>query len=274
MPVLNVSIVTYHTPEDELRLCLSSLLACRVVARVDVVDNGSESRIKDICNEFADKRINYIANPNTGYGSGHNLSLRRTLEEGLADCHLVVNTDVDFKPEDLEQCVRYMAENPDVGQLIPRVIYPDGAFQGVAHRLPNPVDVLLHRFGSRKIMKRWFANYDLSDPEPTEPLNVPFHHGCFMLLRTDALRKVGIFDERYFMYCEDIDLSRRMHRLFKTIYYPYVTIRHTHRASSQKELRMLAIHGMSLFKYFMKWGVLFDSEKRRFNKAFEARRKK
>ena len=86
-----------------------------------------------------------------------------------------------------------------------------------------------------------------------------------MLLRLSAIRETGAFDERYFMYPEDIDLTRRLHRKWKTLYYPAVSIVHEHQQESRKNYRMLKIHISNMIKYFNKWGWFFDKERRDFN---------
>ena len=86
-----------------------------------------------------------------------------------------------------------------------------------------------------------------------------------MLLRTQALQKVRLFDERFFMYPEDIDLTRRIHRDFLTVYYPHVTIIHNHEKASYKSLRMLWIHTINMCRYFNKWGWFSDKERDLFN---------
>jgi GT2 family glycosyltransferase len=94
---------------------------------------------------------------------------------------------------------------------------------------------------------------------------VPYLSGCFMFLRTDALDQVGLFDERFFMYPEDIDLTRRLAAKFVTAYYPHVHIIHRHGAASHKSLRMFIVHALNIVKYFNKWGWLLDGERRRIN---------
>ncbi len=86
-----------------------------------------------------------------------------------------------------------------------------------------------------------------------------------MFLRCSAINKVGLFDERFFMYPEDIDLTRRIHRHFRTVSFPDVTVIHDHRAQSYHDPRLLRIHIVNMIRYFNKWGWLFDSERRRFN---------
>ena len=87
-----------------------------------------------------------------------------------------------------------------------------------------------------------------------------------MFLRVSALRKVGLFDERFFMYGEDLDLSRRMHRQYKTIYYPDAAVVHAHRAESYHSGKMLWVHIENIAIYFNKWGWFFDPERRKVNK--------
>nr|WP_304642651.1 hypothetical protein [uncultured Muribaculum sp.] len=79
------------------------------------------------------------------------------------------------------------------------------------------------------------------------------------------MKRVGLFDERFFMYPEDIDLSRRLHRMYRTIYYPGITVVHRHRAASYHNSRMLWIHIVNMMKYFNKWGWFFDRERKEFN---------
>lgn len=88
-----------------------------------------------------------------------------------------------------------------------------------------------------------------------------------MFIRSEALKAEGLFDERFFMYPEDIDLTRRIHRHWKTLYYPACEIVHDHRAESYKSLRMTKIHIINMMRYFNKWGWWVDGERRRFNKS-------
>lgn len=87
-----------------------------------------------------------------------------------------------------------------------------------------------------------------------------------MFIRMSALQEAGLFDERFFMYPEDIDLTRRIHRRYKTLYFPMCEIIHYHRAESYKNLRMTKIHIINMIRYFNKWGWWFDAERRKFNR--------
>ena len=97
-------------------------------------------------------------------------------------------------------------------------------------------------------------------------MDVPYLSGCCMFLRTEALKKVGLFDERFFLYPEDIDLTRRIHKHYRTVFYPYVSVIHQHERSSYKSLKMMRIHVQNMIKYFNKWGWIWDKERKTINK--------
>jgi len=263
MSTVNISIVTYHTDTDELAKCLTSL-DTDVVNKIFVIDNGSESRIEQFCRRYPD--VEYIPNENTGYGSAHNIALRRSIES-KTDYHLVLNSDVYFEPGLLESAVKYLDNHPDTGQLHPTLIYPDGRPQYTVRRLPTPFDVFIRRFVPDSWFKKSRDRYLLKDLDLGRIINAPYHQGSFMLLRVSALSEVGLFDERFFMYPEDIDLTRRMHMRYRTVYYPFLTAVHAHRAASYSSGRMLRVHIVNMIRYFNKWGWFFDSERRKVNRS-------
>ena len=86
-----------------------------------------------------------------------------------------------------------------------------------------------------------------------------------MFLRMSAVQDVGLFDEQFFMYAEDIDMTRRIHKKYKTLYYPCTTIYHTFTRGSRKSLRLLRIHVVNIMLYFNKWGWFKDEERNTVN---------
>lgn len=267
MAVLNVSIVTYRTPADEMRRCLASLRS-DAVRMIYVIDNASDPEMERLCRGLA--RVTYMAGDNVGYGAGHNKALRISLADMSVRYHLVLNSDVSFSPEILPAMIDEMDRRPDVGQLHPLVLNPDGSCQYTVRRLPTPLDVFGRRFLPPGMMRKRNERYMLCHRPLDRELDVAYHQGSFMLLRLDALREVGLFDERFFMYPEDIDLTRRMHRRYKTLYWPGATVVHDHRAASYRSLRMTVIHAVNLARYFFKWGWWFDPERRAVNRTVEA----
>lgn len=262
--MVSVSIVTYHTPLSELDTCLKSLESPEVT-RIYVVDNGRDAAIRDWATSHP--KVIYIPSANRGYGAGHNVAIRRELDIDDGNYHLVMNSDLEFDPQVIPDITRYMETHPSVGTLQPHMIGADGQRQYSCRMLPTPADVFIRRF----LPTGWFAGrrdrYLLKHLDPTRTWDIPYHQGSFMFLSKDALRDVGLFDERFFMYPEDIDLTRRLHRRYRTVYWPGATIVHRHRAASYHSLRMLGIHIVNMIRYFNKWGWLNDAERKRFNSS-------
>ncbi len=147
---------------------------------------------------------------------------------------------------------------------MPKVISSIGEEQGLAKLLPTPFDLLLRRFVPINALKRWRnKTYELNSYMDNCTINAPSLSGCFMFLRTSALRKVGLFDEKFFMYLEDVDLNRRIHRLYKTHYYPKVSISHRHDKGSYKKWKLMFYHVKSAITYFNKWGWFLDLERKK-----------
>ena len=243
---LSASIVLYKTPVHFVRRSLDCLLrSC--VSKVWIIDHSPTDELEQVCR--VDDRIEYLRQKNRGYGAGNNVALRRSLEQGF-EYHLVLNPDVYWEEDVIETLLGYLDNTPDAAMVMPRVLYPDGRFQLQAKPLPTPADFILSRVG----LKRSWKNRLISEQQKyTQPMVFPFLSGCFMLLRNNAVRIAGIFDERYFMYCEDLDLTRRLNTLYKTVYYPGTTIYHNLNRQSAHNLRLFLIHLSSAWKYFRKW---------------------
>jgi len=126
--------------------------------------------------------------------------------------------------------------------------------------------LIVRRFLPKSWTKNQIEKFELRASGYKKIMNVPYLSGCFMFLRTEALKDVGLFDERFFMYPEDIDLTRRIHRRYKTVFYPNATIIHHHAKGSYINTRLLFIHISNMVAYFNKWGWVFDKERRSINR--------
>lgn len=259
--LLNISIVLYKTPEDEWRPLVHELLRTKSVHKVYLVDN---SDVRYQMSEWRD--VEYIpSKKNLGYGAAHNIAIRETIYDEVP-YHLVINSDIEVSAEAIDRLVEVMQTNPLIGQLMPHVVGTDGEEQYLCKMLPTPWDLMRRiLFGKYGKNSKHNQRFELRHLDHSRPINAPYLSGCFMLLRTEALQKVGLFDERFFMYPEDIDLTRRIHCEYLTLYYPSETIVHAHRQASYHSLRMLWIHATNMIRYFNKWGWLFDSERERMN---------
>jgi GT2 family glycosyltransferase len=254
------SIVIYRNPLGEIQDAIASFLNTGLGVRLYVVDNSPDDRVREFC---SDMRIVYLSNgQNLGFGAGHNLAIKASA--GEADYHLVLNPDVFFAAGVLEELLNFARSRPDIGLVMPKILSPDGSTQHLCKRLPSPADLILRRFlpGALKpLMKDRLARYELRDQDYSKTMSVPVLSGCFMMIKCAALAQVGAFDERYFMYMEDVDLCRRIGQRFDTVYFPEVAICHRHGKGSYRNARLLIHHVFSAFRYFQKWGWFSDKER-------------
>ncbi|MBN2323414.1 MAG: glycosyltransferase family 2 protein [Spirochaetes bacterium] len=258
-----VSVVTYNTEPSILKQLIKSLGCTSLDTGVTVVDNSPSDGLKA---ELKDSGVTYIHNPaNPGYGAANNIALRRTL--GLASYQLVINPDVYFTEDVPGALYGYMEEHTDIGLVMPAVLFPNGSMQYLCKLLPRPFNLamrlLLPQGGLSDRLNRRF---ELRDTGYGRVMDVPYLSGCFMFIRSAALEAVGLFDERFFMYLEDTDLSRRIHARYRTVYYPNVSVFHCFDRLSKRNRHMRMMHIQSAIRYFNKWGWFFDRERRRVNR--------
>ncbi len=259
---INASIVLYNTPNTEIEYIVKTLRTCVLVNNIYLIDNSETEN-----SQLEMLHATYIhTKKNIGYGAAHNIAMRKSIESNTT-YHLVVNSDINFKAEDISKIASYMNLHPEVGQLMPKIIYPTGSIQYLCKLLPTPLILIGRRFLPSSWMGKHIQRFELRKTNYDRIMNIPYLSGCFMFLRTSALQQVGLFDERFFMYPEDIDLTRRMHKVFKTIFYPHITITHNHAQSSYQSKKMLWIHITNIIKYFNKWGWFIDQERDKINET-------
>ncbi|HLP59817.1 MAG TPA: glycosyltransferase family 2 protein [Candidatus Deferrimicrobium sp.] len=269
---LTISIVTFNN-EDVIRDALNSIekstLKQTANCAVVVVDNSSTDKTAAIVSrEFP--KVTLIRAENMGFSAGHNKAIRYVLENtGLEpEYHLIMNPDVFFDEDVLEKLVAFMDAEKDAGLVMPKILYPDHQVQYLCKLLPTPFDLFGRRFMPcflKVLFKRRFEAYEFRNRDYNESMEVPHLSGCFMMMRTGIFEKVGLLDERFFIYLEDVDISRRIHAQFKTVYYPGVYVFHHYRKGSYKRLKHLKYHICSAIKYFNKWGWFNDKERKEIN---------
>ena len=260
--MITVSIVTYKTDTGELQKCINSLCSDLVI-KIYVVDNSRQENLKEFCK--GQDKVEYIPDRNVGYGAAHNIAIRKSIADE-SKYHLVLNSDVYFEPNALERIAEFMDNNEDVAMVQPNIIYPNGEMQYTCRLLPTPANLIFRRFLPKKMVEGMNYRYMLKMFDHKHELNVPYHQGSFMFFRVSCFEAVGLFDERFFMYPEDIDITRRMNKYYRTMYWPDVTVVHAHRAASYKSKKMLRIHMWNMIKYFNKWGWVYDRERRDWNR--------
>lgn len=262
---ITASIVTYRNRIEVLKQTIDSFFNTNLNVKLYVVDNSNYESIRQLCLQ-TNRDIEYIPlRKNIGFGAGHNIVLNDGKK--LGTYHLVLNPDIRFNTGVLEALYSYMEDNKDVGNILPKVLYPDGSIQYLCKLLPTPlnwVGRLIIPFKS--IKERMNYKFEMRFTGYNKITEVPYLSGCFMFLRKEAIEKVGVFDEGIFMYGEETDLNRRIGRFYKTIFFPDVEIVHDFAKGSHKELRLFIIHIKAAIYYFNKWGWFFDNERRVVNK--------
>lgn len=261
--MLHVSIVIYKHLFSETKTLIDSLRKSGIVDKIFIIDNSPVPSC-----DFRHEGLTYIfTEKNIGYGAAHNIALRKTIAAGVP-YHLVVNPDITMDAYILKEMVDYMEQNKEIGHLMPKVIYPSGETQYLCKLIPAPSDLIFRRFLPKKWTEKRMSRFEMRNTGYDKIIDVPYLSGCFMLLRTEALKKAGLFDERFFLYPEDIDLTRRIGAYYRTVFYPPVSVVHHHAQESYKSLYMMFVHIWNLKKYFNKWGWFFDKQRKKINQQY------
>lgn len=263
---LVTSVVIYDPDMSDLKLLFSSYKKSVQYAQkkydiqdtVIIIDNNPSGGYKEKILSFLDiNSLNYRyleSSVNGGYGHGHN----QAIISGDSDFHLICNPDIEFFEDTIKVGVDAFNNNPSVVLLTPAVTGKDGSRQYLCKRNPQLLHLFLRRFAPNLIKNTFFKSYleryEYKDYSYDKKIfNVPFCTGCFMFFRTNILKQLKGFDENFFMYLEDADLSRRALRLGETLYLPSFKVIHRWERGSynSKKLRNVAIR--SAFYYSKKW---------------------
>ena len=253
-------IVLYNNEKQILKNAIDSFLNTNNVNALFLIDNSPNDDLKNIS---FDVRVKYFHNTsNLGFGASHNIAIKKAKELG-SKYHLVLNPDVYFDKNVIPDLVNYMDINEDIGNIMPKVLYPNGEIQFLCKLLPTPLDWIGRRFNPFKnLVSKRNEIFELKFTGYNKIMDVPYLSGCFMFLRLSTLEKIGLFDEKIFMYGEETDLCRRIIIAgFRTVFYPDVTIYHHFEKGSHKSWRLTKIGIQSAIYYFNKWGWFFDKKR-------------
>ena len=253
---MTVSTVSWNT-RDELRGCLESVLAQdgSVKFEVMVVDNASsDGSAEMVRSDFAD-RVTLIRNSeNVGFGAAHNQAIKLA----LGRCVLLLNPDCRLlSPDVLRKMVRFMDENPDAGAIGPRIVNPDGSLQYSARRFPTMLAATFRHtlFGRLFPNNRFVRDYMMTDWDHDEVRDVDWLSGAALMMRKETVEQIGALDERFFMYCKDVDWCRRAHSNgWRVVYFPMASVSHRiGAASDQNPVAMIEQHHKSMMQYYLKY---------------------
>ena len=262
---ITASLVLYKNEKvDVENIC--RLICGEIIHKLYVIDNSPSDELGTSISVISDKIVYLFNGTNLGYGAAHNIGIKKAIEEKV-DYHVVINPDISFSKGIFKSLAMYMGENHNCGLVMPKVVYPNGDIQYLCKLLPTPWDLFGRRFlPLKKYNRNRKYKYELIFSGYDKIMWVPSLSGCFMFMRVDVLRKIGGFDERFFMYAEDLDLSRRIGTISDTIFNPNIIVMHGYDKGSYKSWKLLRFHIFSVFKYFNKWGWFFDSYRKDINK--------
>lgn len=263
---ISATIVTYKNKIHILKEAIDSFLDTKLDVKLYIVDNSNDELIRTHC-ENVIGNIEYIPlEINIGFGAGHNVILNDSAK--LGQYHIVLNPDIKFNKGVLEELVKFMDNNPNTGNIMPKILYPDGSIQYLCKLLPTPMDLIgRYIIPIKSIKNKLNYKFEMKFSGYDKTMDVPYLSGCFMFLRKVAIETVGVFDEGIFMYGEDTDLNRRIGENYKTVFFPEVSITHNFEKGSHKELRLFIIHVKASIYYFNKWGWFFDKKRTLINRT-------
>ena len=243
-------IVTYNnmkTIDNAVRSLLDNT-ACSF--RLYAVDNGStDGTVQYIKDNFPQVTVLETGN-NKGFGAGHNYILNRL----DSDYHAIINPDIIIRDDVISKMVEYLEEHSEIGMLSPEIRFPDGRLQILGKKNPKPKYLVASRL-RRGAPGKILSEYAMLDKDLSVPQEIQNATGCFMFIRTDLFKKLGGFDERYFMYFEDCDLTRKVNEVSKVVYYPGATVFHEWGRESKKNFKLKIVQIKSMVKYYSKWGI-------------------
>lgn len=248
---LAVSIVLYKTPLTKILPLVQQILD-QGASRLYLIDNSPPSHATFAGWSPPDRVVTIETRMNLGYGRANNLAIRDAVMHWRY--HLICNPDILLSPNALPALVKLMDERAEVGLCMPRVTGMDGRLHYLCKRAPSPLDLAIRRFCPASWFQRRRRLFEMRDHSYDDEMNPPFLSGCFMFFRSRVLAALDGFDERFFLYLEDLDLSRRSQRIAPNLYYPHVQIMHEYQGGAHKSLRLLFAFCVSVIRYYRKWG--------------------
>ncbi|MFA7365369.1 MAG: glycosyltransferase family 2 protein [Patescibacteria group bacterium] len=255
---LSIIIVNYKSRE-KTKFCLDSIFKADlegVEYEVILIDNNSGDNLEDLNSEYS--KLKLIKNDkNLGMGGGNNLGVKNSKGEYV----LILNPDTEIKRDSIKKMFEYIKNREDVAIVGPKLLNTDLSLQYSCAYFPRPWTPIFRRTFVGMFFERhlnWFLMKDFSHNEERE---VDWLMGSCLFIRAKDFRG---FDERYFMYFEDIDICRQAWESGKkVVYYPDSVIIHHHaRESANKRWyldvfknKLMREHLKSWYKYFKKWGL-------------------
>ena len=251
---ISVSIVTYNNMkiiEERLNVLLPIFKDSHVGQIIFVDSNstdGTDLFLKNI--ESTEKLLKVITlKENKGFGFGHNQAIKNINSQ----YHVVMNLDTTPSTDHLlRSMANYMADHPNIDLLSPLVKFPNGNVQYLTRNEPTVFDLGIRFLGPKWFKKRQEKFVNLVDGYDHEQ-QIRNATGSFMFFKTDSLKSIGGFDERYFLYMEDTDITKSINQMGKAIFSPKFEVVHEWQRGNHS-INGAKLMIVSMCKYFNKWG--------------------
>lgn len=249
---VTAGIVTYNGYEEAVQAARSVLQHTKGVdLHLFLIDNhspdGTGERLRST--DFGEHATVLCLEKNIGFGSGHN----QVLPHLNSRYHAVINPDIELTEDSIAALCAWMDEHPDVVMATPRLRFPSGQEQFTAKRRPT-FAALLARQVPLPFLKKVERHYLMLDEDLSVPREIDFCTGCFFVMRSDVYEKIGGFDEEYFMYVEDADITRKAQAYGKVMYVPVTTVTHAWHRDANRKWKNFWMQVHSMFRYWKKWG--------------------
>lgn len=249
---LSIVIVSWNV-RDLLRRCLASISALRSpLIEIIVVDNGStDGSAAMVRDEFPAVRL-VASKRNLGYPGGNNIGLRMARGRYV----MILNPDTEVCAGAFAALVAYADAHPDVGVIGPQLLNPDGSVQSSRRRFPTFATALFESTWLQPLApRRLLEHYYVLDQPDDVILDVDWVDGAALMARREAVEQVGLLDEGFFMYSEELDWCRRFRQAgWRVVYLPAAQIVHHRGKSSDQVVAARHIHfNTSKVRYFRKY---------------------
>lgn len=248
---VSACVVSYNNSKDILPTVRTVLENTKGVnLTLYLSDNGStDDTVKLVKSNFP--QVIIIENKaNKGFGHGHNSVINML----SSDYHFVINPDIMLNEDTVTELVEKMEKDKSIIMATPKILNTDGTEQFLPKRNPR----LRYLIGGRlekyaKVFKKYRDIYTMRNENIDAPLDIEFCTGCFFAIRTNTFKQLHGFDERFFMYFEDADITRRARKLGRVVFFPDINVTHQWERASSKTLKYFLIQLSSMFKYMFKW---------------------
>lgn len=248
-------LVAYHPSPQEVEQLQACLQALPPQVGYAVVVNDHEPG--EPVEQLATGADHFLTNSdNPGYGRAVNrLAVRLA---ALPPYLGVLNTDLVWQPGTFDQILSWLQDHPEVSLAVPQILDDAGTPQKLCKQNPTLLGMFSRRFLPEPLKPRWLKRYDrwyvMADHDYSQVFDVPYLSGCCMVMRTEAFRCAGGFDERYFLYLEDADLTRSLAREGRCVHLPEAAIVHGWGRGNYRNLKLMVANLISAWRYFRKWG--------------------